>query len=149
MSTAVEPVAQLGYPTFRLTDRSGDPPVVTSTVDSRGFSIRYEDRGSGAAIVLIPGSTSSAADWRNAGYLAGLVASHRVLNVDPLGNGLSDKPHDPSAYAWPGVIADLVACMDGAGVDRAVIWGYSRGAEVAAGVAATVLRINAWLISLL
>jgi pimeloyl-ACP methyl ester carboxylesterase len=138
MSPASEPEARAGFPLFRTTDRSDDPPVVTSTARSRGFDIRYEDRGSGGAIVLIPGHAASAADWRNAGYVAELAMSHRVLNVDPLGNGLSDKPHEPRAYLWQGVVADIVACMDNADVDRAVIWGYSRGAEMAAGIAATI-----------
>ncbi len=130
MSIAGTPMR--GYPRNRLTDRSDATPVVTSTTLSRGYAISYEDAGSGPAILLIPGSTMSAADWRDAGYVDELVASHRVISVDPLGNGLSDKPHDPDAYAYPAVAEDLVAVLDAAGVDRAVVWGYSRGVPLAA-----------------
>ena len=98
--------------------------------------ISFEDAGTGSAIVLIPGSTMSAADWRDAGYIDRFASSRRVLAVDPLGNGLSDKPHDPDAYLWPAVAADVIAVMDAAGVDRAAVWGYSRGATLAATVAA-------------
>ena len=125
-----------GYPRNRLTDRSMADPVVTRSARSRGYSINYEDEGTGTAIVLIPGSTMSAADWRDAGYVDLLTPTHRVLTVDPLGNGLSDKPHEIDAYRWPDVGADIVAVLDAAGVDRAVVWGYSRGASLAAVVAA-------------
>jgi pimeloyl-ACP methyl ester carboxylesterase len=124
-----------GYPRNRLTIRPADEVVVTRTTPSRGFTISYEDAGQGPTIVLIPGLTMSAADWRDAGYVDQLAVSHRVLSVDPLGNGLSDKPHDPDAYAYPGVAADVLAVMDSAGVDRATVWGYSRGAALALALA--------------
>lgn len=125
-----------GYPRNRLTDRSGADPVITKTTQSRGHTISFEDAGAGPAIVLVPGWTMSAADWRDAGYIDRLATSHRVLAVDPLGNGLSDKPHEFDAYGWPAVAADLVAVMDAAGVDRATVWGYSRGAALSGAVAA-------------
>lgn len=125
-----------GYPRNQLTERSGTDPVVTRTTRSRGHTISYDDAGTGPVIVLIPGSTMSAADWRDAGYVDALAGSHRVVSVDPLGNGLSDKPHDPDEYAWPDVATDIVAVMDAAGIDRAVVWGYSRGGGLAAAVAA-------------
>jgi pimeloyl-ACP methyl ester carboxylesterase len=125
-----------GYPRNRLTDRPAEEVVNTNTTMSRGHRISYDDTGAGPAIVLLPGWTMSAADWRDAGYVDILATDHRVLNVDPLGNGLSDKPHDPDAYRWPEVAADVIAVMDDAEVDRAVVWGYSRGSSLAASVAA-------------
>jgi len=125
-----------GYPRNRVTERPYDEVVVTGTTRSRGYTIGYEDAGAGPAIVLIPGATMSAADWRDAGYVDRLAADHRVVSVDPLGLGLSDKPHDPHAYGWPGVAADVVAVMDACGIDRAVAWGYSRGGGLATAVAA-------------
>lgn len=125
-----------GYPRNRLTDRPAGETVRSRSTMSRGFAISFDDAGAGPAVVLIPGSTMSAADWRDAGYVDRLVRSHRVVSVDPLGNGLSAKPHDPEAYAWPAVAVDIVAVMDAARVDRAVVWGYSRGGELAAVVAA-------------
>lgn len=125
-----------GYPRNRLTDRSGADPVRTRTTQSRGYTISYEHAGAGPVIVLIPGATMSAADWRDAGYVDRFANAHRVVSVDPLGNGLSDKPHVGEAYRWPDVGADVVAAMDDAGVGRAVLWGYSRGGSLAAAVAA-------------
>ena len=136
MSSAGGTSRMRGYPRNRLTDRSGADPVVTKTARSRGFAISFEDAGAGPGIVLIPGWTMSAADWRDAGYIDRLATSHRVLAVDPLGNGLSDKPHELDAYGWPAVAADIVAVLDAAGGDRATVWGYSRGAALAGAVAA-------------
>lgn len=125
-----------GYPRNRLTDRSSADAVVTRTARSRGHLISFEDAGAGPAIVLLPGWTMSAADWRDAGYIDLLAPSHRVLAVDPLGNGRSDKPHELEAYRWPDIAADIVAVLDATGIERATVWGYSRGAPLAAAMAA-------------
>jgi len=81
--------------------------------------------------VLIPGFMQSAADYRRAGYVDRLAATHRVLVVDPLGHGKSDKPHEGDAYRAPDVAADVIAVLDAAGLEKATLWGYSRGAWLA------------------
>jgi len=136
MQTAVPGTTVRGYPRNWLTERPADEVVVTRTTRSRGHTISYDDAGSGPAIILVPGGTMSAGDWRDAGYVDELVGSHRVISVDPLGLGQSDKPHDQAAYRLPDVAADVIGVMDAAAVDRAVVWGYSYGGEVAAAVAA-------------
>jgi pimeloyl-ACP methyl ester carboxylesterase len=125
-----------GYPRNRLTDRSGKPPPTIKRARSRGYGISYEDVGRGPAVVLIPGWTMSAADWRDAGYVDRLATRYRVLNVDPLGNGQSDKPHEASAYRQHDVAADIVAVLEAEGISEAALWGYSRGVGVAITAAA-------------
>jgi pimeloyl-ACP methyl ester carboxylesterase len=98
---------------------------------SRGYAISYEDVGQGSPVVLIPGLMQSAADYRQAGYLDPLAATQRVLIIDPLGHGQSDKPHEADAYRAPDVATDVIAVMDAAGLERASLWGYSRGAWLA------------------
>jgi len=124
-----------GYPRNRLTERPVDEVVDTRTAMSRGYRISYDSTGTGPVMLLIPGATMSAGDWRDAGYVDLLAQTHRVLSVDPLGLGMSDKPHDPDAYSWPGVANDLLAVLDAEGADEAVLWGYSRGGPLAATVA--------------
>lgn len=102
------------------------------TARSRGFAIRYEDVGEGAAVVLVLGFLQSAADWRETGYVDRIAGRRRVVTVDPLGHGQSDKPHDWEAYRVPDVAGDIVAVMDAAGIERAAMWGYSRGGRLAA-----------------
>jgi pimeloyl-ACP methyl ester carboxylesterase len=125
-----------GYPRNRLTERSGSPSPTIKRARSRGYGISYEDAGAGPAVVLLPGWTMSAGDWRDAGYVDRLATRYRVLNVDPLGNGRSDKPHAPSEYRQHDVAADIVAVLDAERVARAVLWGYSRGAGLAITLAA-------------
>jgi pimeloyl-ACP methyl ester carboxylesterase len=98
---------------------------------SRGYSISYEDTGRGSPVVVIPGVMQSAGDYRQAGYSARLAATHRVLLVDPLGHGQSEKPYETDAYRAPDVAADVIATMDAAGLEQATLWGYSRGAWLA------------------
>ena len=98
---------------------------------SRGYAISYEDAGAGSPVVLLPGFMQSAGDYRRAGYVDRLAGTQRVLIVDPLGHGQSDKPHETAAYRAPDVAADVIAVLDAAGIERAALWGYSRGAWLA------------------
>lgn len=98
---------------------------------SRGYTISYEDAGDGAPLVLITGLTGSAQQMREDGYVGRLAAARRVLNVDPLGHGRSEKPYGWEAYRSPDVAADVIAVLDAAGIERAALWGYSRGARLA------------------
>ena len=108
--------------------RDGPRPRTTK---SRGYSISYEDSGSGPAVLLVPGYMQTAAEYRRTGYVDHL-AGRRVLIVDPLGHGKSDKPYDGAPYRSPGVAADIIAVLDAANLETAALWGYSRGAWLAA-----------------
>jgi pimeloyl-ACP methyl ester carboxylesterase len=103
--------------------------------NSRGFRIRYQEWGSGPALVLLHGFPMWGDRWRDAGYVGALEGRFRVIVPDLLGHGESDKPHDPSAYGMPNMGADVVAVLDHAGADRAHVWGYSMGAKVAQNLA--------------
>lgn len=105
------------------------------TARSRGYTISYEDEGEGTPIVLVASLNGSARQMRENGYVDRLAATRRVLNVDPLGHGRSEKPYEWEAYRNPEVAADVVAVLDAAGIARTALWGYSRGAWLACMVA--------------
>jgi pimeloyl-ACP methyl ester carboxylesterase len=109
--------------------------MAIGTVRSRGHSISYEDHGGGLPLVLVPGLGSPACEWTDRGYIEPLAQRYRVLVVDPLGHGLSDVPSDPGDYLLPDVGDDIVAVLDAVGVDRAALWGYSRGSSLVSVVA--------------
>ena len=138
--------ARRGYPSYR--SEPGPDRVEPREARSRGFRISYDDVGQGAAIVLVHGFTLSGGDWWETGYVERLVGlGRRVLVVDPLGHGQSDRPHDPADYRWPDVALDIMSAMDAAGVERATLWGYSRGAAIVATAAADVpTRIEALIL---
>jgi pimeloyl-ACP methyl ester carboxylesterase len=58
------------------------------------------------------------------------VARHcRVVTFGPRGNGRSDKPRKPAAYAEQEFAADVLAVMDATATARAVLVSLSRGAQ--------------------
>jgi len=112
----------------------GRSPSVREAI-SRGFRISFEDAGVGDPLVLINGLTGSAAEWRELGFVTPLAKHHRVLSVDSLGHGRSDAPAESELYRYPDVAEDILAALDEASVERAALWGYSRGSRIACTVA--------------
>lgn len=102
---------------------------------SRGFRINYTVDGDGPPLVLVAGTLCAAQHWRDFGYVTPLARDWRVINIDPLGHGASDAPHDADSYEAAGVTSDLVAVLDDEGVDSATVWGYSRGGWLACNLA--------------
>jgi pimeloyl-ACP methyl ester carboxylesterase len=99
-----------------------------ASVISRGYRIDYTVDGDGPALLVVCGFSQWADQWESAGYTDALTDRFRVVRIDPLGHGRSDKPHDPSAYVWRSVIDDLIAVADAERIDEAIWWGFSRGA---------------------
>ncbi len=53
--------------------------------------------------------------------LVDLSRHYRVVTFDPRGNGRSDRPEEPAAYAGEEFVKDAVAVLDATGTDRAVV----------------------------
>ena len=102
---------------------------------SNDCRIRYEIEGDGPPIVLVHGFSDSLEDWREAGYAEALGADFRLVMLDCLGHGGSDKLRAPEAYSMARRADDVLAVMDAAGVETAAYWGYSMGARIGFGVA--------------
>ncbi|WP_055588189.1 alpha/beta fold hydrolase [Streptacidiphilus griseoplanus] len=84
------------------------------------------------ALLLIHGSASSVRSWSPMVPL--LTGSHRVIRIDLLGHGRSDKPADRS-YALPDQARRAGAVLDRLGVGHAVVAGHSSGGVVATSLA--------------
>ena len=95
-----------------------------------GVRIHYAVEGGGPPLLLHWGFAGSAEDWADAGYVAALRDRYRLVMLDPRGQGRSDKPHDPAAYAGRCRVADVLAVLDAEGIDRAHFWGYSMGGSI-------------------
>ena len=106
--------------------------AVRKSIRSRGFEISYRTDGSGWPLLLLSGWSMMADQWWDNGYADELRDDFRLIAVDRIGHGRSDRPHDPSAYEESSVIADLEAVLDAEGVDTAFVWGFSMGAATAA-----------------
>ncbi len=107
-------------------------PDAEGYVNHDGVKVGYAVHGRGDRTVLLaPGwLVVDARIWKL--QVAYLARHFRVITVDPRGNGRSDRPADPAAYTDRAHATDLVAVLDAAGVDRAVVVGLSRGAWRAA-----------------
>jgi pimeloyl-ACP methyl ester carboxylesterase len=101
-----------------------------ATTRSHGYDIRYESTGDGPSLILVCGFTQWAEQWASAGYVTALADRFRVIRVDPLGHGSSDKPHLAEPYRWSSVIRDLLAVADAEALEKPMWWGFSRGAEL-------------------
>ncbi|MGY4477591.1 alpha/beta fold hydrolase [Bradyrhizobium sp. USDA 3364] len=101
----------------------------------RGQRIHYTVEGSGPLIVLQHGLLLDAASWKQCGVVDALADRFRVVCVDSLGHGLSDKPDDPALYNQAQRAGDIVSVIDDLGGERAHVVGHSMGGWVAVGVA--------------
>jgi pimeloyl-ACP methyl ester carboxylesterase len=99
------------------------------TIRSGGVALSGEQSGEGSAIVLLHG-LSATRRYVVMGSSALQRAGHRVLAYDARGHGRSGPARD-RAYGYGQLAADLLAVLDAAGIERAVLAGASMGAHTA------------------
>ena len=94
-----------------------------------GVKIHYEVYGGGErTVLLLP--TWSIIHSRHWKMQIPYLARHcRVLTFDGRGNGRSDRPPEPEAYDEREYAADAIAVMDATQTPRAIIVGFSMGAQ--------------------
>ncbi len=106
-----------------------------------GRRIAYAEWGEGEQVlVLVHGLLMNRHMYDN---LAPEMAARgfRVITVDLLGHGASDKPTDMRAYSMSSFADQVAALVDHLGVDRPVVGGTSLGANTALEVAARHPRV--------
>src|SRR3954451_12425364 len=104
-------------------------------VKHRGQRIHYAIEGEGPLIVLQHGLLMNGECWKQGGIVGALADRYRVVCVDSLGHGGSDKPSDTALYDQAQRAGDIVAVLDDLGCERAHLVGHSMGAWLAVGVA--------------
>ena len=98
--------------------------------------LAYEVHGAGPqTVVLLHGLLLDAHVNRDLGC-ALADAGFRVVLLDLLGHGRSDRPHDPTLHRFDLYAKQVVALLDHLEVRQAVIGGLSLGADVSLHVAA-------------
>src|SRR5215207_8210911 len=101
----------------------------TSDLQLEGHRLVYDEYGSGAkVVVLLPGLLFSRKMHQP---LAETLAErgHRVLCLDLLGHGDSDRPPEMANYSMIGFGRQAIALLDHLDVEQAVIGGTSLGAN--------------------
>jgi pimeloyl-ACP methyl ester carboxylesterase len=109
---------------------------MTTTIDRDGVRIAYDvtgggagagdaSDGAGAPVLFSHGFASSSHMFGST--VAALDGSRRCVRWDLRGHGRSDYPTDPACYSVDLSIGDMLAVLDAAGVERAVLVGHSLG----------------------
>jgi len=93
-----------------------------------GYRYAVADLGEGPPIVLLHGVGGSIYDWRH--LIHPLSERHRVVAVDLLGAGESDRPGEGD-YTLAAQARRLRGILDALGIEKAVLVGNSYGGGVA------------------
>lgn len=94
-------------------------------LDRDGVKLHYEVHGSGPALLLTHGYSSTSAMWK--GQIEALSQHHQLVLWDMRGHGQSDYPDDPAAYSEALTVADMAALLDEIGAESAIVGGLSLG----------------------
>ena len=92
-------------------------------IERDGVKVGYEVFGQGdPAVVFTPiDAIVHSHAWK--AQVPYLARSHTVVTIDPRGNGRSDRPSEPAAYADTEFVADTIEVMDALGISSAVLIG--------------------------
>lgn len=128
------------------TEYGGGPAAVTSS-GTRGRTARSA-KALQRPVILIHGLLlSQTMDQRLAEDLA--ARGNRVITLDLLGHGESDRPRDMWLYSIQAFGQQTLALMDHLGIEEAVVMGTSLGANTALEVASTAPeRLRAMIIEM-
>ncbi len=104
-------------------------------VDSDGLATGYEVFGSGEpTVLLLPTWTIiHSRFWKM--QVPYLSRRNRVVTFDGPGNGRTGRTTDPEQFSTDAEVAGAIAVLDGIGVERAVVVGYSDGGKFGARMA--------------
>ncbi|MXY80014.1 MAG: alpha/beta fold hydrolase, partial [Chloroflexi bacterium] len=84
------------------------------TLHANGIDLYYESQGAGPAVVLVHGFGDSAELWR--AQVEAFRDRYQVVTLDMRGHARSAAPADLGLYTQDGVVEDVRAVMDAAGV---------------------------------
>jgi 2-succinyl-6-hydroxy-2,4-cyclohexadiene-1-carboxylate synthase len=98
-----------------------------------GVHFNVERMGDGPPLLLLHGFTGSCDTW--ATFVSSLGRHFQLIAVDLPGHGHSDTPADPERFRMERASRDLLALLDGLGMDRISLLGYSMGGRLALHVA--------------
>ena len=106
------------------------------SVRSDGVALAGERAGAGPAVVLLHGLTATRRYVLMGSRLLER-SGYEVVAYDARGHGRSAPAAEPSAYGYEQLARDLVAVLDGLGLERAILAGSSMGAHTALRAALT------------
>lgn len=128
-AAAATPAPPHGQSRARYPDRTG-------FVERDGVRTHWEVFGNGEPTLLFAPTWSIVHSRIWKAQVPYFARRHKVVTVDPRGNGASDRPAAAEAYNEREMAADLLATLDTTGTERAVVVSLSLGAQRALVLAA-------------
>jgi haloalkane dehalogenase len=110
-------------------------PFASHWIEIDGHRLHYLDEGSGPPVLLVHGNPTWSFYWREA--VKALRATHRVIAVDHIGCGLSDKP-SPCDYPYRLArrVADLGRLIEALDLADLALVAHDWGGAIGMGAAA-------------
>jgi pimeloyl-ACP methyl ester carboxylesterase len=102
-------------------------PDIEGFIERDGVKVGYEVFGSGSPTLLLMPTWSIAPSLVWKAQVPYLARHHRVITIDPRGNGPSDRPTDPAAMADGQFVKDALQVLDATGTEQAVLVALSMG----------------------
>ncbi len=126
-------------------------PDQAGYVDRDGVRVAYESFGDGDTAIVFPPADVIVHGRFWKAQVPYLARHFRVVTIDPRGNGRSDRPVDPAAYAEVDLVEDTIAVLDHLAVERATLVSLCHGAWLSLVCASVhpdrvtgVVAINPW-----
>ncbi len=94
-----------------------------------GTRLYYKEAGEGTAVVFVHEYAGDYRTWEP--QMRHFSRSHRCVTYSQRGYPPSDIPDEPDKYTQGKFRDDVIAVMDGLGIDKAHIVGHSMGAATA------------------
>src|SRR5260221_1661781 len=91
-----------------------------------GTRLYYEEVGAGSAVIFVHEFAGDYRTWEP--QLRHFARSHRCITFSQRGYPPSDVPEDPAHYSQEIARDDVIALLNGLGIDKAHIVGHSMGA---------------------
>ncbi len=95
-------------------------------VDSKGARLYYEEAGSGRPIVFVHEFAADLREWEQ--QVRWFSREYRCIAFNARGYPPSDVPDSADLYGYEHSADDILAVLDGLGIDRAHVVGLSMGA---------------------
>lgn len=94
-----------------------------------GHHYSIDISGAGPPLLLLHGFTGDSTSWHE--LAAVMSKKYRVISLDILGHGNSDKPAETASYHMTAIAADIISLLDQLNVRQARLLGYSMGGRLA------------------
>jgi haloalkane dehalogenase len=113
-------------------DWSAEYPFAPRFLDLGGLKYHYVDEGSGPTILFVHGNPTWSFAWRH--LLKDLSRDHRVIAVDHIGCGKSDKPQQYD-YVLENHVSNLTKLIDSLDLRDVTLVGHDWGGCIGMGAA--------------